>query len=693
MSVTKFISPLIASQFPAFYRDQGLNFIAFLEAYYEWMESQGNVIDYTRSMSDLGDIDLTTAEFIGYFKNKYIHALPDTVVADKRLLVKHIIELYRSKGNARSYKLLFRMLFNEDIDLYIPNEFLFKPSDSQWFFPHYIEVSDSPFLGQLAGHRIYSTGGASADVESYFSKIVNGKTVDILYLSSIDGEFKYGEEILSYDFPDLNITNCPIIFGSLSTVSVTSGGYNYTVGDLLNVNGSGVGGVARVASTRDENGKVTFKLIDGGYGFSLDALISVTGGGGSGATFKIGNITDTQVYQINTDLIDGIKDTLLEIETEGFDVSVTSSSSFDHGEQVKASANVRHLDVTYISGEVTNNEVLSNTSLGISNLNVYNSDGTVLNITSTTNSYLLNANLVSGVILVSSVSSSLVRVNTAFPLQTITCNAYVNAYASTPSGNPVVHPTILNIINESGPIGYVIPGSRLVGQNGYMRIATVNTVTRNTIWGDGMEPYFPAGFNPENLDSKLGQTLRYIEKKIGRITYINGIIPGIGYSSNPTVEIVEPYVYDLKINDSKGGYWGYDAVVTAKAGVANGIVTGVNVYDSGLGYIPDENITMTSTVNPTVVTGTTVVDLGGHGAGYSKDSKSNLSNKQKLQDSSYYQAFSYEIIAPRMIDTYEKFVKDLVHPSGMALYGRYSIKSVLTEAVSAPVSFSITQSS
>jgi hypothetical protein len=232
----------------------------------------------------------------------------------------------------------------------------------------------------------------------------------------------------------------------------------------------------------------------------------------------------------------------------------------------------------------------------------------------------------------------------------------------------------------------------LVGQTGG-GTALVNTVTRNTIWGSEEEPYFPAGFNPENLDSKLGATLRFIEKKIGRITYLSAINPGISYSSSPTVDIVEPYIYDLRIQDGKGGYWGHDAVVSSKAGVANGIVTAVNIYDSGLGYIRDENVTLSSATNPTVVTGTTVVDLGGKGAGYSKDSKSYLSHNQKLQDSRYYQAFSYEIIAPRMISTYERFVRDLIHPSGMALYGRFSVRSVFDQALSKPVSFSLTQSS
>ena len=42
MSIEKYVSPFIQSHFPAFYKEYGPNFIAFVKAYYEWMEFTGN---------------------------------------------------------------------------------------------------------------------------------------------------------------------------------------------------------------------------------------------------------------------------------------------------------------------------------------------------------------------------------------------------------------------------------------------------------------------------------------------------------------------------------------------------------------------------------------------------------------------------------------------------------------------------
>jgi hypothetical protein len=40
-SVEKYISNFVESQFPVFYQEEGPNFILFMKAYYEWMETEG----------------------------------------------------------------------------------------------------------------------------------------------------------------------------------------------------------------------------------------------------------------------------------------------------------------------------------------------------------------------------------------------------------------------------------------------------------------------------------------------------------------------------------------------------------------------------------------------------------------------------------------------------------------------------
>ena len=67
------ISQFTEQLFPAFYREEGPNFIAFVKAYYEWMETSGQLIFHARNISDYRDLDRTLEEFIVHFKEKYLH--------------------------------------------------------------------------------------------------------------------------------------------------------------------------------------------------------------------------------------------------------------------------------------------------------------------------------------------------------------------------------------------------------------------------------------------------------------------------------------------------------------------------------------------------------------------------------------------------------------------------------------------
>ena len=70
--IFKKISSQIDSQFPGFIREEGPNFVAFLKAYYEYMEQDGNVVSRTRQFYDIQDIDRTVDDFIEYFRREFI---------------------------------------------------------------------------------------------------------------------------------------------------------------------------------------------------------------------------------------------------------------------------------------------------------------------------------------------------------------------------------------------------------------------------------------------------------------------------------------------------------------------------------------------------------------------------------------------------------------------------------------------
>jgi hypothetical protein len=645
----------IPNQFPETYQERGPVFIAFMQAYYEWLSQTGNALYNSRNLQNYGDIDLTQNAFISHFKNEYMDNLPANVVADQRLLIKHIIDLYRSKGSKRGYELLFRILFNEDISFYLPGEHLFKPSDNQWTQQAYIEVGNSPYLANLVGTAIYSSSTlATALVEDYNVVTINNKVINVLTISNVNGVFRYGEFVLSKEISALNLNNAPEIVGSLSAISINNGGAFFNVGDIVNVSGSGSGGIARVAAIQNQSGKVIFALKNGGFGFTVNAQVTVSGGGGAGATFSVGSLVNETIMLVNLDIANNYYNTQLDIDSEGFTLTISNTSaSFQVGEVVTSSANGIGLDFAYISGNnLSNGEILSNTSLGINNLKVIEIDNpSYVNLTGP-ESALNNANLIGGIFLSGATSGDIIYVNSVIPKVQYNANGYVVLANST------------SITIDDG-LGYFLPTSNLHGTNSGAN-AYINITKRNTNWS------FPVGINT-NLDTAIDNVLTYETLVIGTIASLKGENPGALYGSNPSVSILEPLIYQLQLPDGVGGFWGGDANVTATALNANGVITALSMTSSGYGYQPNESLTIYSN-NVYIASGIAVVDGTGISPGYWNSNKSFVSDENYIQDSYYYQEFSYEVSAPRMLSTYQAFFNSLVHPVGYQMFGKFLIQ-------------------
>jgi hypothetical protein len=131
------VSTVVPRQTPQFVREDHQTFIAFLQAYYEWLESQYQV----RELENIRDVDATLDDFIGQFKNEILNQLPDYVLNDKRYLAKVVQDVYRSKGTAKSYEFLFRAVFNETPQLYFPKVDMLRVSDGKYSQKSILRVS------------------------------------------------------------------------------------------------------------------------------------------------------------------------------------------------------------------------------------------------------------------------------------------------------------------------------------------------------------------------------------------------------------------------------------------------------------------------------------------------------------------------------------------------------------------------
>lgn len=347
-SQEKFISNFIESQLPAFYQEDGENFILFIKAYYEWMETEstsheaadGGPVVEARELMGYRDIDSTLERFLIHFQQKYLYGIPFKTITSKRFLLKHILDVYRSKGTIQCYRLLFKLVYGEDVEIYLPGKDILRASDGIWLEPKYLELSDSPSLKDLVGQTIIGiTSGATAVVENYVRESFSGKTSSVLYISNIlprGVDFVVDEPIVlkAQEANAAAVSAASRVLGSLDYLEITSGGQSFKNGDILKIASNdldtgvriseGVEGMVKVTETALGYGSLYFDILEGGWGFTANASTFTYRGlrdnYGQGASFEIGSIISPEEITYNTDLICNMVDvnTAINATSYGF---------------------------------------------------------------------------------------------------------------------------------------------------------------------------------------------------------------------------------------------------------------------------------------------------------------------------------------------------------------------------------------
>lgn len=265
----------IAEQFPDIYKEQGDFLVEFIQAYY-----QHNDEKMDRDIPKLKDIDTTLTAFLVYYKKKYLADLPLDTTLDTRFIIKHIQDMYKRKGTQESLELLFKLFFDQDIEVFYPSTALLRPSDSIWGGDVYLEmlpvyaVDDYPIS---RGDRIRGDISlASAFVDEVLFVNFSGSLTPILYLSNIAGSFSADDSIeivLTSSSGIETATNVgKLISGSINQINVSTFNRvaNQKVGDKVKLKSSinGIDGEGRVSRTsQTETGTIDFTITDGGFGY------------------------------------------------------------------------------------------------------------------------------------------------------------------------------------------------------------------------------------------------------------------------------------------------------------------------------------------------------------------------------------------------------------------------------------------
>lgn len=197
------ISDKVEQQFPDFLRTEGPLLVAFMKAYYEWMDDTSNQNYALRNLRNWRDVDRSLDRFTDWFHNEFMIRIPKDIQVDRTLLIKHVQTFYRAKGTQQAYRLLFRILYNEEIDFYYPGQDLFRYNATPWVIDKSLKTDAlvaTDVLYECLGKEITgSTSGARARIEKIEKTLAGGVHIfEIFVAKIISGPF-VDNEFLVHD--------------------------------------------------------------------------------------------------------------------------------------------------------------------------------------------------------------------------------------------------------------------------------------------------------------------------------------------------------------------------------------------------------------------------------------------------------------------------------------------------------------
>jgi len=178
------VSLLINRQVPEFVRDEYLTFIRFLEAYYEFLENKqtGKNNDLNVKSKDLrylSDVDYSIGQFEDSFFNTFADLLPKDVQVDKAFLIKQLLPFYLAKGNEKSFKLLFRLLFNEEVEIIQPKSNILRASDGKWVVEKAFRIAQDVYSTYTANGNTSSSATASGNTVFKMAQVASSSEIGV----------------------------------------------------------------------------------------------------------------------------------------------------------------------------------------------------------------------------------------------------------------------------------------------------------------------------------------------------------------------------------------------------------------------------------------------------------------------------------------------------------------------------------
>ena len=591
------------------------------------VQYRGNPVQNIQQLLEYADSDNTIYDFLDNMRDSFMQSIPYNLAddVDKRKLIQNIKQLYKAKGTTRGHQLLMRLLFDENSEVNYPSEKMLRVSDSGWLVKDILRVTISSTVeaSEFEGQKISGVESeATSIVETTQTLVEGGVTFSEFDLdnSQTVGTFTIGEQITAIS-NSTDLTIRATVKSIVTGGTISDRGSYYTDNQTVHIpTGSSAG-----------NGEAT-AVVDAISLGEVDGFIVDDAGTG----YVVG---DALVFN-NT----GAGGSSVAAEVGVVGGGFTPEDGTVAQLKMKADDHIVLEPYTLVTDSKSGDKIVIETGT-FANLSVSSQSGEItdIRITNPGNSYSLL-------------------------------------------------PKVSSITSSAGSSGKVRPFSNSIGQAQDVKITNFGLE-----YGSDFQLITESGTGTFDILTEDDNNIKIAN---------NNPTPELLFYRNAILKDVSgTWVADSALTSHNGTVVSYDSDRQLLTVQINSLLNVVNEDNSGDNILFEDEDTMiyedevqwgngtsatmsgvTSTIaHASYATGTAIVGGIATSIGTSFNDKSKVSeDAARIQDSYYYQDYSYEIAVGQSLSEYRDALKKSTHPAGWQEFGKVSLATLVSARIKTP---------
>ena len=592
------------------------------------VQYRGNPVQNIQQLLEYADSDNTIYDFLDNMRDSFMKSIPYNLAddVDKRKLIQNIKQLYKAKGTTRGHQLLMRLLFDEDSEVNYPSEKMLRVSDSGWLVKDVLRVTiaaGTVDANEFEGQKITGVESETTSiVETTQTLVEGGVTFSEFDLDNNQtvGTFTIGEQITAIS-NSTDLTIRATVKSIVTGGTISDRGSYYTDDQTVHVpTGSSAG-----------NGEAT-AAIDAISSGEVDGFIVDDAGTG----YVVG---DALVFN-NTGAGGSSVAAQVGVVGGGFAPEAGTVAQL----KMKADDHIVLEPYTTVTDSKSGDKIVIETGT-FANLSVSSQSGEItdIRITNPGNSYSLL-------------------------------------------------PKVSSITSSGGSSGKVRPFSNSIGQAQDVKITNFGLE-----YGSDFQLVTESGTGSFDIITEDDNNIK--------IANVNPTPELLFYRNAILKDVSGTWVADSALTSHNGTVVAYDSDRQLLTVQINSLLNVVNEDNSGDNILFEDEDTMiyedevqwgnntsatmasvTSTIaHASYATGTATVGGIATSIGTSFNDKGKVSeDAARIQDSYYYQDYSYEIAVGQSLNEYRDALKKSTHPAGWQEFGKVSLATLVSARIKTP---------